>query len=150
MTAPDLSSSGAAPRAPSRKGRADEKDTALGSKLRILRKAQKLTLHEMARLFGISAQQVQKYEMGEDRLSAVRLIELCRMFQFGLHQFTDDYIQSSAPALHVAEDQGLAYQAPPVLSGEEKKLLDIFRLIDDAKARDNVLQLVKNLADTKR
>ncbi len=134
-----------------RKGRADEKDLALGQRLRTLRKGQRLTLHDMARHFGISAQQVQKYEMGEDRLSAVRLIELCKTFQFGLHHFSDDYNQAPATMLAVAETHGASYHAPPAaLSAEEKRLLDLFRKIDDGKARDNVLQLIKNLADTKR
>lgn len=134
----------------SRKGRADDKDLALGGKLRNLRKSQKLTLHDLAKLFGISAQQVQKYETGEDRLSAVRLLELCKTFNYGLHQFSDDYTQMGGINLGVAEENA-SYQAPPSsLSAEEKTLLDYFRRIDDAKARDNVLQLIKNLIDAKR
>ena len=135
----------------SRKGRADEKDLALGHKLRVLRKERKLTLHDMARVFGISAQQVQKYEMGEDRLSAVRLIELCKTFQFGMSQFVDEYNQMPGVAAGFAEQQQNIYQAPDnTLSTEEKKLLDLFRKIDDTKARNNVLQLIQNLIDAKR
>lgn len=134
----------------SRKGRADDKDLALGNKLRHLRKNQKLTLHDLAKLFGISAQQVQKYETGEDRLSAVRLLELCKTFNYGLHHFSDGYADGATGMLGVAEDNA-SYQAPPSsLSAEEKTLLDYFRRIDDAKARDNVLQLIKNLIDAKR
>lgn len=134
----------------SRKGRADDKDLALGNKLRHLRKSQKQTLHDLAKLFGISAQQVQKYETGEDRLSAVRLLELCKTFNYSLTQFTDGYAEQDSAGFGFAEDHAV-YQTPAAsLTAEEKTLLDYFRCIDDAKARDNVLQLIKNLIDAKR
>ena len=134
----------------SRKGRADEKDLALGHVLRSLRKSKGETLHSLAKVFGISAQQVQKYETGEDRLSAVRLLEFCKTFNYSLQQFTGELSAGDMPVMGMAEDT-TGYQAhAPALSAEEKKLLDYFRQIDDAKARDNVLQLIKNLIDAKR
>lgn len=131
----------------SRKGRADERDTALGQKIRILRKGQKKTLHDMAQHFGISAQQFQKYETGEDRLPAARLIEFCKLFGLSFHHFIDDYGTSYTGYMAVQEP-GSSYQAPPAanLSVQENELLEQFRKIKTPAEKETVLQMVKGLA----
>jgi transcriptional regulator with XRE-family HTH domain len=132
-----------------KKGRASDQDAILGQKLRFLRKKHDLTLQSLAQILGISAQQVQKYETGEDRLPAVRLIELCRRFNFSIQNFIGEYSSDTTPANGFAEENA-TYQAPaPVLSEQERKLLELFRKVNSTEAKDNVLQLVKNLINTK-
>ena len=130
----------------SRKGRADEKDTALGQKIRLLRKGQKKTLHDMAQHFGISAQQFQKYETGEDRLPAARLIEFCKLFGLNFQHFTDDYATADSYAMAVYENDA-PYKAQPavMLTGQEQELLDLFKKIKNPEQKETVLQMVKGL-----
>ncbi|HEY1096107.1 MAG TPA: helix-turn-helix transcriptional regulator [Alphaproteobacteria bacterium] len=134
-----------------KKGRATDQDAILGQKLRFLRKKHDLTLQSLAQILGISAQQVQKYETGEDRLPAVRLIELCKRFNFSIQNFLGDYIQDDFAATGMAEAND-PYTAPPAssLSKQEQKLLDLYRQIKNPDAQENVLQLFINLVNTQR
>lgn len=52
-------------------------DTHIGTKLRQLRMLHGMNQAEVAQMLGISAQQVQKYEAGRNRLSVSRLYEIC-------------------------------------------------------------------------
>lgn len=130
-----------------KKGRASDQDVVLGQKLRFLRKKNDLTLQSLAQTLGISAQQVQKYETGEDRLPAVRLIELCKTFNFEIQNFLGE---QGHYGMAEAND---SYTPPPAetnLSKQEQKLLDLFRKIKNPEAQDSVLQLFTNLVNTQK
>jgi transcriptional regulator with XRE-family HTH domain len=130
-----------------KKGRASDQDVVLGQKLRFLRKKNDLTLQSLAQTLGISAQQVQKYETGEDRLPAVRLIELCKTFNFEIQNFLGEH------AHYGMAEANDSYTAPPSeshLSKQEQKLLDLFRKIKNPEAQDSVLQLFTNLVNTQK
>ena len=62
--------------APSR--RAGAADVAIGNRIRAQRTTCKLTQEELAALLGISSQQLQKYESGENRVSAARAVDIAR------------------------------------------------------------------------
>jgi transcriptional regulator with XRE-family HTH domain len=130
-----------------KKGRASDQDVVLGQKLRLLRKKNDLTLQSLAQTLGISAQQVQKYETGEDRLPAVRLIELCKTFNFEIRNFLSE---NGHFGMAEAND---SYTPPPSessLTKQEQKLLDLFRKIQNPEAQDSVLQLFTNLVNTQK
>jgi transcriptional regulator with XRE-family HTH domain len=55
------------------KRRATAVDVAIGQKLRALRLARGLSQTELARMIGVTFQQLQKYETGGNRISAGRL-----------------------------------------------------------------------------
>ena len=55
-------------------------DLAIGSRLRTLRQARALTLGQVAAQVGVRAQQVQKYETGQNRIAAARLPDFARLF----------------------------------------------------------------------
>ena len=56
-------------------------DVALGSRVRLLRKELGLSQDRLARLVGITFQQVQKYETGANRISFSRLMELAQALE---------------------------------------------------------------------
>jgi transcriptional regulator with XRE-family HTH domain len=62
-------------------------DAAIGNRLRALRQARALTLDQVAAQVGVRAQQVQKYETGQNRISAGRLLDFARLFQVPLGSF---------------------------------------------------------------
>jgi transcriptional regulator with XRE-family HTH domain len=67
--------------------RATPIDKYVSSQIVIRRQESKLTLEELARLLGITFQQVQKYENGSNRISSSRLYELARIFGCKISSF---------------------------------------------------------------
>jgi len=52
-------------------------DVHVGARLRLARQARQRTQGDLGRALGVSAQQIQKYERGTNRLSASTLFRLC-------------------------------------------------------------------------
>jgi transcriptional regulator with XRE-family HTH domain len=50
-----------------------EHDEAVGARIRLLRKGRKISREEFGKAIGVTFQQVQKYEIGENRIGASRL-----------------------------------------------------------------------------
>lgn len=59
----------------------------LGQRIRVLRKQRKMSQRDIANFFGVTPQQVQKWESGRNRLSAARLKMLCCFFDIPLSEF---------------------------------------------------------------
>lgn len=62
-------------------------NTYLGKKLCFLRKSRNLSQGELGRLLGIRAQQIHKYETGENKLSAERLSKCAAVFGVSISYF---------------------------------------------------------------
>lgn len=62
----------------------------LGARIRTLRKQRGIRQQDMAAYFGVTFQQVQKWEKGMNRISAARLKMLCGLFDVSLDQFFFD------------------------------------------------------------
>lgn len=63
------------------KGKISLWDIELGERLRTARILKKLTQKDVAVAISVSFQQIQKYERGENRVSAVRLVQFCHLFE---------------------------------------------------------------------
>ncbi len=63
------------------KGKVSLRDIELGERLRTARILKKMTQKDVASGLGVSFQQIQKYEKGENRVSAVRLVQYCHLFE---------------------------------------------------------------------
>ncbi len=61
----------------------------IGKNLRFMRKKKKLTLQKLAALAGIRYQQVGKYELGVDQLSAYRIYQFSQIFDVKVKYFFD-------------------------------------------------------------
>jgi transcriptional regulator with XRE-family HTH domain len=68
----------------SRRGVSPRKPTAVdkhvGKRLRLLRQINEVSLEKLAEIVDIAPQQIQKYEIGETRISASRIFELSKIF----------------------------------------------------------------------
>lgn len=67
----------------------DERDVLLGQRIAEQRKRSKLTQRAVADSFGMSAAQLQKYEKGVNRISAIHLAILSRMTNTPIAEFLD-------------------------------------------------------------
>lgn len=79
----------------------DERDAHLGRRMAEERKRNQLTQKRVAQSFGMSAAQLQKYEKGVNRISAIHLEILSRMTGVPIAQFFD-----GIPRLGDAGDDG--------------------------------------------
>lgn len=73
-------------------------DVAVGKQLRTLRKKLNLSQANLAEMLGISHQQIQKYELGVNRISASTLYELAQLLRVPVSYFFEeiDGVQGSA------------------------------------------------------
>lgn len=103
-------------------------DVKLGIRIRYCRKQARLSQQEVARICGISFQQIQKYENGMNRISFSRLMEIadaCNM----------EVMDILAPILPTKEGRA--------------KVVDHFDLMNDAQAIE-LLSSFKNVASGDR
>ena len=64
-------------------------NTVLGNNLRYIRNRRKLTLQKLATLAGVRYQQIGKYELGVDQMSAYRVLQFSQLLQCKVKYFFD-------------------------------------------------------------
>jgi transcriptional regulator with XRE-family HTH domain len=62
-------------------------DRHIGALLRGHRRAREVSQHDLAAAIGLTFQQIQKYECGENRISASKLVEMARILEVPLMAF---------------------------------------------------------------
>lgn len=112
----------------------DPIDVYVGSRVRVARKLAGLHQEELARRIGVSSQGLQKYESGENRVSASRLFAIAT----AVRQPLTFFFENDRPTRPGA--------APPSLQHDEVALIRAVRGINNKDARESVLQLVKKMA----
>ncbi|MDR3511925.1 MAG: helix-turn-helix transcriptional regulator [Caulobacteraceae bacterium] len=65
-------------------------DQSVGARIRALRRERKLTQADFARALGVTFQQIQKYELGRNRVSASRLYDMAFVLNVPLAVFFED------------------------------------------------------------
>jgi len=73
------------------KRRTDYRDKLLGARLRVWRYKFEMTQTDLGDAVGVSFQQIQKYEAGFNRISAVRLWQLSQVFDVPVDEFFRDF-----------------------------------------------------------
>ena len=119
-------------------------DVYVGSRIRLQRIMRGMTQTELAKLVGISFQSVQKYERGENRVSASRLHEFAAALGVS-EQFFFDGIEGDAAASSYS-----ATQEPSVSALEGKELhrqLAAVMSMEDKRLRGLIIQLLKLLIE---
>ena len=64
-------------------------NTIIGNNLRYIRNRRKLTLQKLAGLAGVRYQQIGKYELGVDQMSAYRIWQLSQLLKVKIKYFFD-------------------------------------------------------------
>ncbi|MGE0765262.1 MAG: helix-turn-helix domain-containing protein [Hyphomicrobiaceae bacterium] len=118
------------------RARAGVADVAIGQRLRTLRASRGMTQEELAHLLGLSCQQLQKYEGGENRVSAARAVEIARHLGVSV---------GSLLAGSEAESSEIPKSDKPDPS-EMVELLKLFSTIQDPEARKRLIDLARFFA----
>jgi transcriptional regulator with XRE-family HTH domain len=129
------------------KKQANPIDIQVGNRVRIRRMLIGMSQERLGSLLGLTFQQIQKYEKGNNRIGAGRLYELARILNVPIDFFYEGVEVRLAGQPGMAEPES----APPVMaivsSGEGLQLSLAFMKIRDAKVRKRVLDLVISLAE---
>jgi transcriptional regulator with XRE-family HTH domain len=116
-------------------------DRHVGSRLRLLRMQAGMSQEALGKRLGLTFQQVQKYEKGQNRIGASRLYQLSRILRAPVGFFFE--------GLPDETEAGAAVSSPSLgfLSTSEGYELNLaFSRIRDAGARRKIVELVQSLA----
>lgn len=97
----------------------------IGSKIKALRLAKKMTQEQLAEKLGVTYQQVQKYESGQSQLTTSRLEDLATVLETNITQF-----------FNRSEDS-------MVFTKEEMSVVEALRSIKDEEIKETLVKLVK-------
>lgn len=103
-------------------------DNVIGKKIKARRKALKMTQMDLAYLIGVSFQQVQKYENGNNRISMTTFLNICEGLHVNPSYFFDTFSFREESS---DEDEDM-----------EKKLIEIFRRVNNKKVKIRIIKLV--------
>lgn len=130
-------------------------DVHVGSRVRSRRVFLRMSQERLGELLGLTFQQVQKYEKGDNRISASRLFDLARVLGVPVQYFYDRF-RVGEPGLGEEDepftvdgtdrvDEG--YKADEFIATREGgELITGFMRIPDAQVRRGVLELIRSLA----
>jgi transcriptional regulator with XRE-family HTH domain len=113
----------------------DPVDLHVGKRLRAARLRARLSQEELGHGIGVSFQAVQKYEQGENRLSASRLYRAAQFVRQPIAFFFE----------HLAREARSKDAA--ILTAEELALVRDYRQIASKDVRKRLLQLLKRIGD---
>ena len=112
-------------------------DRLVGVRITALRKARGMSQTALGNAVGVTFQQVQKYEKGQNRVGAGRLREIARLLDVPVSAFFEE----SEPRANAQED------VFGFLSGQGAiELLRAYAQIEDEQMRRDVLALVRSAA----
>jgi len=118
-------------------------DIHVGAMIRMRRKMLGVSQDQLAHGLAISFQQVQKYERGDNRVSASRLYEIARQLSVRTSYFFDGLPEPDC------EDEGLPRpQLGERVGPEELSLLAAFGKIPSDRMRAELVALVRSISTT--
>lgn len=76
-------------------------DTEVGNRVRNARNARNITRHDLAQKLGVSYQQINKYETGQDRIAVSRLVTIANFLGISATSLIVGLSYADKPAPHV-------------------------------------------------
>ncbi|MEJ0061532.1 MAG: helix-turn-helix transcriptional regulator [Terricaulis sp.] len=116
-------------------------DRRLGLRVRSRRLEIGMSQETLAKLLGVTFQQVQKYEKGVNRIAASRLFDIAAALDMPVARFFEGL--GPATSIENAEDVAVRGLATP----EGAQLMALFASIDDPKVRRRLIKLAQALVD---
>tara|TARA_R110000850_G_scaffold43103_1_gene110276 strand:+ start:1485 stop:1847 length:363 start_codon:yes stop_codon:yes gene_type:complete len=107
-------------------------DVHVGQKLKKIRTLRKYSQTDVAQRLGLSFQQIQKYEIGSNRIAASRLFELAQIFDLSPAYFFE--------GLH----EGANYNAAPHDTGRE--IANALAAIEDEAVKSRIVTFIEDVS----
>jgi transcriptional regulator with XRE-family HTH domain len=112
----------------------DPIDVAVGARVRLRRKAHNITQSELAHKLGYTFQQIQKYERGDNRISASVLVKTAAILQCSVSEL-------------VGEKSFVGADDPALLTPDAAHLIKLYSLIKDNRDRKILMKIAKTFVD---
>lgn len=127
-------------------------DQHVGRKVRERRLLLGLSQSAVAQQIGVTGQQYQKYEKGENRISASRLFDVANCLKVPVSHFFDDMsdeTRDASPAHILAGAPPLDIELPATTGYARRQTLELLRLWQQLPdhARGRVVDLVRSMVD---
>jgi transcriptional regulator with XRE-family HTH domain len=112
-------------------------DVLVGQRLRAARRAAGLTQQDIGQRLGLTFQQIQKYEIAQNRICASRLFLIADMLGVNVNYFFEDVDPS-------------AEQSPPPRARDWQQLVERVQPLSDPQAMADTLRMLRNSAVRRR
>jgi transcriptional regulator with XRE-family HTH domain len=125
-------------------------DVHVGQRLRQRRVLVGLSQEKLARMVGITFQQVQKYERGANRIVASRLYQLAKVLDVPVSYFFDEISALAANdtnAVQESADSSDGYGHDVMAERETLELVRAYYGIQDDRVRRRAFELLRTLAN---
>jgi transcriptional regulator with XRE-family HTH domain len=130
------------PPASRRKGNVDEH---VGERLRQRRAVLDLSLEDVASRIGVSAQQLQKYEAADNRITAGRLFDCAAALDVPITFFFDGMADELTRSAHKPRGRFSPARAGQVSVEEVGELLRLYSAIEDSDIRRKAIEYIASL-----
>lgn len=108
-------------------------DKNIGQLIKFRRKEAGVTQQDLAEALGITYQQVQKYESGQNRIRASMLVRIAEILTVDLMYFYQDYERNTSLAAAIQDPTSL-------------KLIELASLFDTEEEKESFLTIVSEVA----
>lgn len=130
------------------KDSSDDRDVIIGTRLRARRNLMGWSQQVLGDKVGITFQQVQKYERGTNKISATRLMDFSKIFEVPVTYFYGAINNSNKIGVAAVSDtEQDDFEGDIMTRKETIRLIQAYYSIEDPKVRENVLKLVKSMAE---
>ncbi|MEO0399210.1 MAG: helix-turn-helix transcriptional regulator [Pseudomonadota bacterium] len=109
----------------------------IGARVRIIRESLGFARPEIARKIGVSYQQFAKYETGENRISAARLVDVAKAMDVPITAFFADF--------EAADEQSPPPFEPGIIRSDTISLIRAFSQIECVNTRKSIVYMVNNV-----
>ena len=131
-------------------GRPNPIDVHVGMRIRLRRQVMNLTQEQLAKLLGLTFQQIQKYEKGLNRISASRLWDIAQVLQTSIDFFyedIDDQTAALSPRQKTAEsEEFISHLVNPMDTTKAVTLVKNFFKINNRAAAEHLFAAIAALA----
>jgi len=131
----------------------DPIDIHVGAKVRARRLLMGLSQDNLAKLIGLTFQQVQKYERGTNRISVSRLIDIAKALKVPVNYFFAENISADAILCNSLSDNkqdDFILDDEPLAKKDVIELVRAYSSIKDPNLKKQLLEMAKTMAKTSR
>ncbi|SLN30093.1 transcriptional repressor DicA [Roseivivax jejudonensis] len=116
-------------------------DKCIGARVRAQRQARGLTQRDLGERLGVRFQQIQKYESGQNRISAAQMWRIASVLDVSITHFFEK-LEIETP------DDAAERTTPPLTPSQTRELASIFTNLDTSQ-REAVMAFLRSLATGK-
>jgi len=122
-------------------------DKHVGKRLRLLRQINEVSLEKLAEIVDVAPQQIQKYEIGETRISASRIYELSKIFRVPVAWFYHDLEATTSAEMQARIGTGFSAPERAESEGSQEALLATYYAQLPPDMKQKLVDLARMLSE---